>query len=93
MQQLQIVSRIGASLIGGWAFVWGFVTLGIALLLVAGMPYADAQTLVYLLAFLVYLVALCWTFAAASATRAWLVLIAGASIMTALAWWLTRPRV
>lgn len=75
---LPILSRVAASVVGGWAFVWGFVTLGIALLLMAGMPYADAQTLVYLLAFLVYLVALCWSFAAASAARVWAVLIAGA---------------
>ena len=87
---LAVISRVAASLLGGWAFVWGFVTLGIALLLMAGMPYADAQTLVYLLAFLVYLVALCWSFAAASATRVWAVLIAAGSGMTALAWWLMR---
>jgi len=85
-----VVSRIAASLAGGWIFVWGFTTLGIALLTTAGMSYADAKTLAYLLAFLVYLVAICWTFAAASLWRVWFVLIGGGSIMTALAWWLTR---
>jgi hypothetical protein len=86
----EIASRVGASLLGGWAFVWGFASLGIASLLAAGLSYDDAKTLVYLLAFLVYLVAFCWSFAAASATRVWLVLVGGGSIMTALAWWLTR---
>jgi hypothetical protein len=87
------VARIAASLAGGWAFVWGFVTLGIALLLMGGMSYADAQTLVYLLAFLIYLVTFCWSFTAASAIRVWLVLLGGGSTMTALAWWLMRSPV
>lgn len=85
-----VVSRVAAALIGGWIFVWGFVTLGIMLLLRAGMPYADARTLVVLLAFLVYLGALCGSFAARHAWRAWLVLAGGGAAMTALAWWLAR---
>jgi hypothetical protein len=90
MRGLQIASRIGAGVLGGWAFVWGFATLGIATLLVAGMPYGDAQTLVYLLAFLVYLTVFCWAFAAASAARVWAVLVGAGAAMTALAWWLAR---
>jgi hypothetical protein len=86
----QIISRIAASLLGGYAFVWGFVTLGIALLLLAGMPYDDARTLAYLLAFLVLLVMFCWSFAAASLVRVWSVLAGGGAIMTGFAWWLTR---
>lgn len=90
MRQLQIASRVAASVIGGWVFVWGFSTLGIAVLLAAGLTYVDARTLIYLLAFLVYLVAFCWAFATASATRAWLVLFGGGVAMTALAWLLLR---
>lgn len=90
MRSLQIVSRVAAGVLGGWSFTWGFVVLGIALLLAAGMPYADAQTLLYLVAFLVYLVAFCWSFAAASATRVWLVLLGGGAAMTGLGWWMTR---
>lgn len=86
----QVVSRVAASVLGGWAFVWGCVTLGIALLLRVGMSYADARTLTYLLAFLVYLGAFCWAFAAHSAWRVWGVLLGGGAAMTALAWWLTR---
>jgi len=89
-RQLQIVSRVAASVLGGWSFTWGFVVLGIALLLAAGMPYADAQTLLYLLAFLVFLAAFCWSFAAASATRVWAVLLGGGGAMTTLGWWLAR---
>jgi len=85
-----VVSRIAASVLGGWAFVWGCVTLGIALLLRAGLTYADARTLTYLLAFLVYLAAFCWAFAARSAWRVWGVLLGGGAAMTALAAWLVR---
>ncbi len=85
-----IASRVAASLLGGYAFVWGFATLGVALMLRAGMPYDDAQTLAYLLAFLVFLAAFCWSFAAASLARVWLTLAAGGAAMTAAAWLLTR---
>ena len=90
MRWLQITTRVAAGIAGGWAFVWGFVTLGIATLLRAGMSYQDAMTLAYLLAFLVYLVAFCWAFATTSATRAWVVLAGGGAAMTGLAWALLR---
>lgn len=85
-----IVSRIAASLLGGYAFMWGFTTLGIALLLVAGMGYDQAQTLAYLLAFLVYLVCFCWAFVAASAVRVWVVLAGGGAAMTLAGWLVAR---
>ncbi|HEX2009983.1 MAG TPA: iron uptake protein [Roseateles sp.] len=87
---LRIASRVAASLLGGWAFVWGFVALGVALLLAAGMRYGEALTLVYLLAFLIYLGALLWAFAAASLARVWIVLAGGGALMTGAAWLLTR---
>jgi len=90
MAGLQIASRVAAGIVGGWAFAWGFVTLGIAALLRIGMGYEDARTLAFLLAFLVYLVAFCWTFAAANATRVWAVLAGGGAAMTGLAWALLR---
>ncbi len=90
MRRLQISARVAAGIIGGWAFVWGFVTLGIATLPGAGLSYEDARTLAYLLAFLVYLVVFCWAFAAASVTRVWLVLAGGGAAMTGLAWALLR---
>jgi hypothetical protein len=84
-----IVSRVAASLFGGYAFTWGFVTLSIALLLVVGMPYNEAQTLVYLLAFLVLLFVFCWSFVASSLARVWFVLAGGGSVMTFAAWLLS----
>jgi len=40
---IQIVSRIAASLLGSYALVWGFVSFGIPLGVVGGMPYDDAE--------------------------------------------------
>lgn len=85
-----IVSRIAASLLGSYAFCWGFVTLGLALLLTLGMPFDDARDLVMLIAFLVYLVLFCWAFAAASLARVWAVLAGGGTLMTGAAWLLSR---
>ncbi|MFZ5507579.1 MAG: iron uptake protein [Pseudomonadota bacterium] len=89
----RLLARIAASVLGGWAFTWGFVTLGIALLVVAGMPYDEAQTLLYLLAFLVFLALFLWSYAAASLARVWLVLAGGGVLMTATAWWVMRALV
>lgn len=87
---LHVASRVAASLLGGYAFVWGFATFGISLLVAAGMAYDEAQTLVYLLAFLVFLAAFCWAFAAASLPRVWALLAGGGAAMTGAAWALSR---
>lgn len=82
----QILSRIAASLLGGWAFVWGFVSLAITAQVALGQPYGEAHTAAMLLAFVVFLVAFCWSFASASLVRVWAVLAGGALLMTAAAW-------
>lgn len=84
-----VVSRVAAAVVGGYAFVWGFVMLGIVLGLAAGMPYGEARTLVYLLAFLVFLAAFCWAFAARSIAKVWWVLAAGGAAMSGAAWLMT----
>lgn len=86
----QVTSRVAASLLGGYAFTWGFVVLGIALLLQIGMTFHEAETLVYLLAFLVFLTAFCWAFAERRLVRVWGVLAGGGALMTGAAWLLTR---
>lgn len=88
-----IVFRVAASLLGGWAFVWGFVTLGITGLVALGMPYDEAYKLLMLIAFIVFLAAFCWSFAASSIARVWAVLAGGGAGMTAAAWWLARSLV
>jgi hypothetical protein len=85
-----IVSRIAAAILGGYAFVWGFTTLLIALALAASLPFGDAQTTAYLLAFLVFLGAFLWAFAARRVALVWGVLGGGGVVMTAIAWALTR---
>lgn len=86
---LPITSRVGASLLGGYLFTWGFASLVIALSLSAGSDYHESQHLAFLLAFIVYLVAFLWGFAAASLTRVWAVLAGGGALMTVAAWLLT----
>jgi len=85
-----ILARVAAGLLGSWAFVWGFVSLGITAQVAAGVDYEEAYTLAMLLAFLVLLAAFCWSFAAASITRVWVVLTGGAVLMTGAAWFLQR---
>ena len=89
----QIASRVAAGLLGGYGFVWGFVAFGTALLVSWGMPFDEARSLAYLLAFVVYLVLFCWAFAAASVARVWAVLAGGAVLMTGTAWLLQRALV
>ncbi len=93
VRHLSIASRIAAGLLGGWAFVWGFATLGITVQVALGGPYDEASTAMMLLAFLVFLVVFCWSFAAASLARVWAVLAGGAVLMTAAAWLLQRALV
>jgi len=81
-----VIGRIAAALLGGWAWTWGFAALGITLLVALGQPYQEAHTAVMLLAFLVFLAAFCWSFAAASLLRVWLALAGGGGAMTSLAW-------
>jgi hypothetical protein len=90
LSRTHIVSRVAAGLLGGWVFVWGCTTLGVALGLLAGVQYREAVELAYLLAFLLFLVVFCWAFAAASLARVWLVLAGGGGLMSLAAWALAR---
>jgi len=83
-------SRIGAALLGGYAFTWGFAALGIVGLVGLGADFHDAETGMLLLALLVFLALVLWSFAVASLARAWVVLAGGGAIMTAAAWALQR---
>jgi hypothetical protein len=87
---LPLSSRIGAALLGGYVFAWGFTSLVVAVNLVANGDYDEGLTLAYMLSFLVFLVAFLWAFAAASLTRVWIILAGGGAAMTAAAWALTQ---
>lgn len=86
LSRLHIVSRIAAGVLGGYAFTWGFIALGIGLLFAARMEFHDAEALGYILGFIVFLVAFLWAFSAASLHRVWLVLAGGGALMAAAAW-------
>lgn len=90
MQWLPFASRIGAALLGGYAFVWGFVCLVVALTLVTGGDYDEGLMLANILAFLVYLSAFLWAFASSSLMRVWLLLAGGGAAMTLMASMLTH---
>ena len=64
--------------------------VGIALGVGAGMDYDDARMLLYLVAFLVFVAVFCWSFAASSLKRVWLVLVGGGALMTAAGWFLIQ---
>ena len=85
-----VISRVAASLLGSYAFVWGFVTLGVAIGLLAGMEYDDALSLSSWLGFLVFVTSICVAFAASSLARIWAVLGGGGALMTGAAWLLLR---
>lgn len=80
-----VVSRIAAALLGGYAFVWGFVALSMAGLFALGMPFHDAEHLSSILAFLLYPAVFLWAFAARRLGRMWAVLAGGGAAMTAAA--------
>lgn len=84
--RFHIASRVAASLLGSYAFVWGFSTLMIASLVAMGVAYDQANLSAMLLAFIVFLIAFCWAFAARHLLVVWLVLAGGGGLMTGAAW-------
>ncbi|THF60253.1 iron uptake protein [Pseudothauera rhizosphaerae] len=85
-----MLHRVAAALLGGYAFTWGFTTLGVAGLVALGVDFHEAETALLLLAFLVFLSLFLWAFAAASLVRVWAVLGGGAVCMTVAALALQR---
>lgn len=85
-RSLHVTSRVAASLLGGYAFVWGFVSFGVAFAVAAGMPYEEAEHLLFLFAFLVYLACFCWALSARSLVLVWTVLAGGGALLTTVGW-------
>src|SRR5262245_2007242 len=85
-----VVSRVGAGVLGAYAFSWGFITLVGTALLTAGMEFHDATNLAVMLGFLVFLAAFCFAFIAKSLARVWAVLAGGGVLMTIAGVWLSR---
>lgn len=87
---LPVTLRIVAAVGGGYFFVWGLSALIVALTLLTSGDYDEGLTLAYLLAFVVYLIVFLWAFAAKNLTRVRVVLVGGGTMMTIVAWALTR---
>ncbi|PIM54974.1 iron uptake protein [Roseateles chitinivorans] len=82
---LALLSRIGAAILGGYAFCWGFIAVVHAGLYSLGMPFHDAEHLAAILAVLLYLAVFLWTFAARRTGLIWAVLLVGGGLMTGAA--------
>ncbi|MFT4101506.1 MAG: iron uptake protein [Burkholderiaceae bacterium] len=84
-RHLQIAGRIAAAVLGGYAFCWGFIAVGITGLFALGMPFHDAEHLSSMLGMLVFLIVFLWAFAARGMVRVWLVLLGGGALMAGAA--------
>ena len=82
-----IASRTAVAILGGYAFTWGVVALGIALMYTAGMEFHDAEHLSYIVGLLAFLLAFLVAFAARGLRRVALVLVGGGALMAAAASW------
>ena len=84
------MARLATTLVGSFAFTWGFVALGVAGLVALGVDYHEAEVSLMLLAVLVFLPLFLWSFA--SPRQAWVtaLLFGSAGAMTAIAWTLQR---
>lgn len=85
LRPLPLLSRIGAAVLGGYAFCWGFVALVLSAGYAAGLSFHDAEHLGGILGVLLFLVVFLWTFAARRVARVWAVLLIGGAAMTGLA--------
>lgn len=85
-QRIKLLTlRTLAAILGGYAFCWGWVSLGIALLHALGLPFHDAEQLALMSALLAYVAVFVWAFAAQRMAWVWGVLIAGTALMLAAA--------
>jgi alcohol dehydrogenase class IV len=82
---IQLLARIGAAMLGGYAFCWGFIAIAHSGLYALGMAFHDAEHLSAILGVLLYLVVFLWTFAARRVGVCWAVLLAGGGVMTGVA--------
>ena len=85
VSRAHLLARIAAAVLGGYAFSWGLVALGMAGLFALGMPFHDAEHLTAMLAMLAYLAVFLWAFSARSLPRVWWVLAGGGALMAGAA--------
>ena len=83
--RLHVAARVGAAVLGGYAFAWGVVAATTSLLFAAGVEFHDAEFLGAVTGLLAYLVAFLWAFAARRLAVAWLVLAGGGALLAGTA--------
>lgn len=76
--RLEVLSRVVAAVIGGYALS---AATAICLALLLPMARAEAVLAGTMLSFVIYVSAALWVFAAASATRAWIGLVLSAALL------------
>lgn len=80
------VHLAAASVLGGYAFTWGFAAFAIAALVALGVDFHEAETGTLIVAFLVFLGVFIWSFSVPRIARIWAVLLGGGAVMTGAAW-------
>lgn len=83
---LATANRFAAAIIGGFVFSYGFVALATLVGFALGLPFFEAWSLTMMLAIVVYLGALIWSFAARNIWLVWGGLAGGGCLMAAAAW-------
>lgn len=81
--RLAMLSRVLAAVLGGYGLA-SVAILFLSHVLPSSLPEAILGAT--MLSFAIYIAAIVWVFAAASATRAWFGLLLPATVMVALSW-------
>ncbi len=81
--RLSTASRVGAAVLGGYAFAWGVVAAITSLLFAVGLEFHDAEFLGAIAGLLAYLVVFLWAIAARRLVVVGVVLLGGGALMTA----------
>ncbi|RRN57385.1 iron uptake protein [Pseudoxanthomonas sp. SGNA-20] len=83
--RLQLAARVGAGVVGGYVFAWGFIAAGMALMSKAGMEFHDAEFVASALGLLLWLAVLLGVVAGRrNPAWAWLGLLGGGALLAAL---------
>ncbi|WP_093298173.1 iron uptake protein [Pseudoxanthomonas sp. CF385] len=82
-QRPQVVARVAAAMLGGYAFAWGIVATGASLMVAAGMDFHDAEFLGSMIGVLAFLGVFLWAIAARRLRWVWLVTVVGGGALAA----------
>ena len=79
----QVIARVAAAILGGYAFAWGIVATGASLMVAAGMDFHDAEFLGSMIGVLAFLGVFLWAIAARRSRWVWLVTVVGGGVLSA----------